>query len=214
MNFFSSDRASAVLAWVVGLTVGTASVLQAKTKVQVQSVQPPQHLEVCFSPDEPCAAKVIRFVQSAQESLDIAIFDITLNELVNEIIAKSQSKIPVRVIVDRRQAKGTHSLASKLSQAGIQVRIGSQKGVMHNKFIIMDHKMVQTGSFNYTLNASQNNSENQIYLTDPLVVGRYIKRFEQLWEKAKPFKIILEKNSQKKSKPPSSRKKKIRHSRH
>jgi phosphatidylserine/phosphatidylglycerophosphate/cardiolipin synthase-like enzyme len=152
-------------------------------------VKTPVDLEICFSPDEPCEAKLVKFVDSAQTSIDIAIFDINLGGLVNHIIAKAKT-VPVRMLVDRRQAKtDPHSAVAILLRAGIPLRFGTQRGIMHNKFVIVDgrtdHAMMETGSFNQTHGAAYSNNENQIYLASPKVLDRYKKRFEKIWSEGR-----------------------------
>jgi phosphatidylserine/phosphatidylglycerophosphate/cardiolipin synthase-like enzyme len=148
-----------------------------------QMTKAPEDLEVCFSPDERCDRKIVKFVASAQSSLDIAIYDVNLGSLVDLIIEKSKT-IPVRMVVDRRQAKEKASAVPRLIAAGVNIRYGKQRGsgIMHNKFVLVDGKMVETGSFNETNHASFYNNENQIYLANPKIVERYRKRFETLWD--------------------------------
>lgn len=143
-------------------------------------VKPPVADELCFTPDDPCDIKLVKFINGAKTTLDIAIFDINLDKLVNELILQSK-KIPVRILVDRREAKGGHSLVPLLIKAGVQVRYGHQRGIMHNKFVIVDGKMIETGSFNYTNGAAFKNNENQIYLATPALVEKYKSRFEKIW---------------------------------
>ena len=142
----------------------------------------PEDLEVCFSPEEHCDRKLVKFIDSAQISLDIAIFDVNLNSLVTLVIQKSK-KIPVRMLVDRGQAQTKNSAVPRLIAAGVNVRYGRQHGtgIMHNKFVIVDGKWLETGSFNETNHASFYNNENQIYLSNPKVLDRYKKRFELIW---------------------------------
>ncbi|MGZ3775108.1 MAG: phospholipase D-like domain-containing protein [Pseudobdellovibrionaceae bacterium] len=147
------------------------------------SIQAPVENEVCFSPDEHCDVKLYKFIQSAKTSIDVAIFDVTLDKFVHELLVAAQ-KIPVRIIVDKRQAEGKRSLVSTLIKAGANVRYGKQRGIMHDKFTILDGKMLETGSFNYTNHASAANQENQIYLSTPSVVERYKVRFERMWKEA------------------------------
>jgi phosphatidylserine/phosphatidylglycerophosphate/cardiolipin synthase-like enzyme len=154
-------------------------------RVDQAMVKPPQNLEVCFSPVEPCDTKLVKFIDTATASIDVAVFDITLDQVAHHLLVASK-KIPVRVVADRRQGKGQHSLVKTLVKGGVPVRFGRQRGVMHNKFTLIDGKAVETGSFNYTNNASENNNENQIYLFDPQVVERYKKRFEEIWAEADP----------------------------
>jgi phosphatidylserine/phosphatidylglycerophosphate/cardiolipin synthase-like enzyme len=147
-----------------------------------ETVKTPVADETCFAPDEPCDAKLTKFVQSAQKSLDIAIFDFNLDKLVHEILVQSK-KVRVRLVVDRKQAKGgdRNTLAPVLIRAGAQVKYGHQRGIMHNKFIIVDGKMLETGSFNFTNGAAFKNNENQVYLATPSIIERYQMRFEKLW---------------------------------
>ena len=146
-------------------------------------VSAPIDNETCFSPDEPCDIKLVKFVESAKVSLDIAIYDINLDQLVHAILVQSK-KISVRLVVDKKQAHGSHSSVSLLRKAGVQLRFGHQRGIMHNKFSIIDGKRLETGSFNYTGHAATANQENQMYLSTPSVVGKYVERFEKVWYSA------------------------------
>lgn len=147
------------------------------------AVKAPVENEVCFSPDEHCDVKLYKLIQTAEKSIDIAIYDINIDKLVHEVLVASK-KIPVRIVVDKRQSKGDHSLVPLLIKAGAKVRYGKQRGIMHDKFTIIDGKVVETGSFNYTNHASVANQENQVYLTTPIIVDRYKVRFEKIWNEA------------------------------
>jgi len=148
-------------------------------------VAAPKPNEVCFAPVDPCDQKLLAFVKTARKSLDVAIYDINLDQLVHQLAVASKS-IPVRVVVDQRQSKGSHSLVGLLVKAGVQVKYGHQRGIMHNKFTVLDNAMVEAGSFNYTHHASEANNENQVYLNTPEIVSRYKARFEQIWADGKP----------------------------
>jgi phosphatidylserine/phosphatidylglycerophosphate/cardiolipin synthase-like enzyme len=154
-------------------------------RIDAALIKAPVDEEVCFPPVETCDVKLVKFIDSAQKSLDIAIYDINRDEIVHHILVQSK-KIPVRMVVDRRQAKGDHSLVPTLIKGGIQVKYGHQRGIMHNKFTIVDGRMIETGSFNYTNNATENSNENQVYLAKPAIVERYKQRFEAIWREGDP----------------------------
>lgn len=158
---------------------------KVQDSIDFQTTKTPQDNEVCFSPDEACDFKLVKFVDSAQKSIDVAVYDINRDQLVHHLLVQAK-KIPVRIVVDQRQAKGPHSLVSTLIKAGANIRYGRQRGIMHNKFVIIDGKMIETGSFNYTNHASEANNENQVYLANPAIVERFKNRFEEIWAKAKP----------------------------
>ncbi|MFM8268606.1 MAG: phospholipase D-like domain-containing protein [Pseudomonadota bacterium] len=140
--------------------------------------------DICFSPTESCDEKLIRFIRSAEKSLDVAVFDVTHPQIVHEILVATK-KIPVRILVDKRQSLGEHSLVSLLVRAGAQVKVGHQRGIMHHKFVVLDQKAVETGSFNFTINASFKNQENQVYLSDPVFVKRFLRQFEIMWSEGR-----------------------------
>ena len=57
-------------------------------------------------------------------------------------------------------------------------------GLMHNKFAIIDGKILLTGSFNWTLAADQKNEENLLIIEDRKVIKAYQKRFEYLYRRS------------------------------
>ncbi len=184
------------LFWTAAL-IGTAPLAQAgrgsgaeklaklvSDTVDEARIKPPVDKEVCFSPDDRCDLKLVKFIDSASKSIDVAVFDINLDQLVHHLLVQAR-KIRVRVLVDRRQAHGRHSLVSTLVRGGVPVRYGKQRGVMHHKFTVVDGKRLETGSFNYTNHAYRANQENQLYLDDPRMVESYVKAFEKAWAQGK-----------------------------
>ena len=170
-----------------GLGRFIASVFNSTENKEIQSREA-QNLEVCFSPDGGCDDKLVKFIQSAKKSIDISIFDFNLDQVAHEVLVASK-RIPVRVLADRRQAHGHSSLIPTLIKGGVQVKYGKQRGIMHNKFTIIDGMKLETGSFNYTNPAATKNNENQIYIFDSPTVEKYARRFEEIWEQGVEAKL-------------------------
>jgi hypothetical protein len=63
---------------------------------------------VCFSPVEKCDTILVNFIKSATDSLDIAIYSLTLSS-VSQAIIEMDKKVTVRVIVDKGQSSGSTS---------------------------------------------------------------------------------------------------------
>jgi cardiolipin hydrolase len=53
---------------------------------------------------------------------------------------------------------------------------------MHDKFAIIDKRLVITGSFNWTVQAVLNNQENLLFISEPSIANRYLFEFNKLWE--------------------------------
>jgi mitochondrial cardiolipin hydrolase len=52
---------------------------------------------------------------------------------------------------------------------------------MHHKFVVIDGRLLVTGSFNWTRQAIMGNRENLIVTDLPELVSSYLSEFEQLW---------------------------------
>ena len=52
---------------------------------------------------------------------------------------------------------------------------------MHNKFAIIDNRILLTGSYNWTFSANHRNDENLMVIDDPEIIARYQNQFEKLW---------------------------------
>ncbi len=144
----------------------------------------PKDDETCFAPDEPCSAKLVKFIQSAKESIDIAIFEFT-DENLGKAIAQAAERIPVRLVVNPKLMHDPKEAFAIVINSRAKIKKGKQKGIMHNKFTLVDGKRMETGSYNYTRRAGNDNQENQLYLSNPGIVNRYKERFEKMWREGK-----------------------------
>ena len=90
-------------------------------------------------------------------------------------------RVKIRIITDHAGANQLASQIESFHKNSIPVRTHIGNGLMHNKFIILDKKVIITGSFNFTTSAIVDNHEN-VVVTDQLdIVGQYVSRFEKLW---------------------------------
>jgi phosphatidylserine/phosphatidylglycerophosphate/cardiolipin synthase-like enzyme len=55
---------------------------------------------------------------------------------------------------------------------------------MHDKFMIVDKKIVATGSYNWTTNATDYNDENLIIITSDSTAAAYNNEFNRIWDSA------------------------------
>ena len=63
--------------------------------------------------------------------------------------------------------------------ACIPVLMNKKHKIEHNKFAVFDDVHIVSGSYNWTTNASKNNSENCLFFNQPN--KEYSHRFEYLW---------------------------------
>lgn len=142
--------------------------------------------EVYFSPEGHTQDRIIKAIDASNSSIDLAIYSFTALEIKSAFERAKQRGVKIRIIADRMQAKGSHSVVQTLLDEGFNIKIthGIGRGIMHNKFCIFDKRLLFTGSYNWTLNAEENNYENAIFISDPETIAQYQKEFDRIWAPA------------------------------
>lgn len=145
-------------------------------------------IAVYFSPNGGAAATVVDAINSAHKTLDVAIFSITQKDIVKALIAADKRGVRVRIILDSEQANGKYSSATYLARAGMSVWTNPDQTI-HNKYSIVDGKMILTGSFNYSTSADLYNAENLLVIVGkPRLARAYAANFETLMKSAIRYK--------------------------
>ncbi|MGI9462256.1 MAG: phospholipase D-like domain-containing protein [Alphaproteobacteria bacterium] len=135
-----------------------------------------------FTPSKNCEDNLVAFLQSAEKTIDIAIYAITNKKITDAIKTINRKKIRLRILADKLQASHKSSRVMELYDSKIRIRVHSVYRIQHNKYVVIDGKKVMTGSFNFTESASKRNAENCVFISqNPVAVGQYQKNFEKLW---------------------------------
>ena len=133
-----------------------------------------------FCPEDHCALRVISWINRANSSIDLAIYSFTHDDISRALINAYNKGVKVRVIMEERNVD-KYSEYGKLVKAGIPVKLDENSALMHNKFMIIDGKVVLTGSFNYTNSADKRNDENLVVIASPQVAESYEEEFNEMW---------------------------------
>lgn len=153
-------------------------------------------VQACFSPLGKCSNHLVRELSQAQKEILVAVYAFTSEELAWALAKARQRGVKVQVVLDQEfDATNESSKRLLLEQQGVPVRRVSGlstpnrergAGLMHQKFAVIDHKVVLTGSYNWTVSADKFNDENLLIFRDagPLA-DDYRKEFLRLWEKKK-----------------------------
>jgi phosphatidylserine/phosphatidylglycerophosphate/cardiolipin synthase-like enzyme len=142
--------------------------------------------EVYFSPGGSLRQRLVRAIEASRQTIDIAVYNFTANELARALYAARDRGVHVRILVDREMAEEGVVIRA-LRRNGLAVRsLGvPQQSLMHNKFAVFDDRLVATGSYNWTNSAERANYENLVVLDEPEVVSRFQREFIRLWREAK-----------------------------
>ena len=113
------------------------------------------------------------------------MYYLTSREIAQELVKAKDRNVNVRIVLDQSQETQNYSKSRYLIKRDFEVKYHTGPGLMHNKFAIIDGKVLITGSFNWTPTADQKNEENLLIMTDKDLIKKYQERFEYLWGRSR-----------------------------
>jgi len=137
--------------------------------------------EVYFSLSDNPQKEIIKNINQAEIYINIAMYTFTDQEIALSLTNAQKRGVKVRVYLDRSQIESTYSISRLLVQKGIKVRISTNNYIMHNKFAIIDNRLLLTGSYNWTAAANNKNDENLLVIDDPEIIEIFQHQFVNLW---------------------------------
>jgi phosphatidylserine/phosphatidylglycerophosphate/cardiolipin synthase-like enzyme len=165
---------------------------QVKDAIAQQSLSVPvsgklQHagaVTVGFSPGN-AESLVVQVINSAKQgsTLDLAAYEFTSKPIAEAVRAAHQRGAVVRVLVDQERLAGKYNAGTYLANNRVPLKASNSRyKIFHHKFVIVDGRTVQTGSYNYTTAAAKSNAENVLVMWEAKeVASAYTKEFERLW---------------------------------
>lgn len=138
-----------------------------------------------FSPDDPCEAVLLAFVQTAKTGVRVADYSFNLTQLVDILINQHAAGIDVQLVLDRSQAAGKSErpIVAELRAAGVPLVVGTsdKHRIMHQKFLVIDGVSVLSGSYNFTHTASLESNYFDI-IQNPLRAEAFTAAWQRIWD--------------------------------
>lgn len=146
--------------------------------------------------DREIQTQVRQVLSSAKFAIRIAMFSLNEDSLFRLLCHKAESdKIEVEILLDARQYEQNKNILTssitRLENSGGSVFLyentqGSFAN-MHHKFCIIDDKILITGSYNWTNNASKYSDENIVIINDVTAAFQFGEKFNALKNSAKLY---------------------------
>ena len=150
------------------------------------SVPATGEIDVGFSPGGTAELVVVSAIRASRQNIRVAAYSFTSKVIAKELVEAHKRGIDVQVVLDKSQLSERYTSATFLANAGIPVRIDSEHAIQHNKYIVVDGRHLQTGSFNYTSSAASRNAENVILMwNSPSLAGVYLRNWNEHWAHAR-----------------------------
>jgi phosphatidylserine/phosphatidylglycerophosphate/cardiolipin synthase-like enzyme len=140
--------------------------------------------QVAFSPHGGATELVVKTIVGARRSIRMAAYVFTSEPIAAALIEAHHRGVEIRLVVDGKESARGSNAIGRVAQSGIEVRADWHYATMHDKFIVVDGRAVEEGSFNYTSAAEKRNAENVVVLQNRKVAEQYVQEWQKLWEES------------------------------
>jgi phosphatidylserine/phosphatidylglycerophosphate/cardiolipin synthase-like enzyme len=140
---------------------------------------------VVFTPEDPGLENaIIPIVRSAATSIRFLAFTFTDYPLADAMSQRAQAGVNVAGVFEKVGSETEAAELRTLFCRNVPVRQDGNPGFLHHKFIVVDERIVITGSMNYSTNAEESNDENVLIIDNGEIARLYLQEFERVWNLA------------------------------
>ncbi|MBI4351786.1 MAG: DUF1669 domain-containing protein [Elusimicrobia bacterium] len=140
--------------------------------------------DYAFSPRGGTEAAIVKAIDAARAEADVAMFTFTSGNIMAALRRASARGVAVKLMLFIGQ-KFPFADEAKAGRMDLRFKTGRlEQGQMHNKFAVLDGRLLINGSYNWTATAENSNTENTIFTMEPEYVKPYKAEFDKLYLKA------------------------------
>lgn len=125
-------------------------------------------------------AALIELIANAKVSINGAFYSVSSARIAQSLMAAHARGVRVRLVTDSDYFD-TRAI-KEIARCGIPVVGDGRRGLMHNKFAVIDDCIVWTGSFNLTDNSIERNNNNAIAIVSPELAAIFNSEFEEMFQ--------------------------------
>lgn len=124
---------------------------------------------------------LVEAVQRAQRSVDMAVYNLSLEDLADALVEAHRRGVRVRLVLD--DGAVDRNVPDRLRAAGIPIADdGDSDGLMHSKFMVIDEQEVWTGSANFTGASFYRDDNNLVRLVSAQAAENYTTEFNEMFD--------------------------------
>jgi hypothetical protein len=138
---------------------------------------------------ENIAERILQEISSAEQSVFIAVAWFTNKNIFDLLLQKAKHGCKVSVMVSKDEINENSYVDFERLNFGMSkvYKVGDRETkLMHNKFCVIDHNTVITGSYNWSYKAETNFENIVVTKGDTVLAEQFVKEFENIRTKFYP----------------------------
>jgi phosphatidylserine/phosphatidylglycerophosphate/cardiolipin synthase-like enzyme len=147
--------------------------------------QPTREVLVFYNHEKKLNREIIKLTQEADKFVYFSIYTFTRLDIKDALLAAKYRGLEVLGITDRKQTTDIElqrKIVKELRESGIEVLEHNHSAIMHTKMLITE-KAYASGSFNWTISATDSNDEVLEIGYDSKIRQQYEEIFHKLFKK-------------------------------
>lgn len=140
---------------------------------------PVTKIRAYFTPGHMVENAITEEIGTAKREIRVQAYSFT-NPVIVQALADAQVRgVDVMLLLDKSNRTQKYSAADYASHAGIPTLIDDRHAIAHNKIMIIDGKLVITGSYNFTRAAERSNAENIVIIESGPIAEKYLQNWQK-----------------------------------
>ncbi|OHD65028.1 MAG: hypothetical protein A2176_04575 [Spirochaetes bacterium RBG_13_51_14] len=125
---------------------------------------------------------LVSIINKAERYIYGAFYEVSSPRVVSALCAARTRGVDVKIVTEQNTMRKRGRVMGQFERAGVDVVTDNRRGLMHNKFAVIDGRYLWTGSYNPTVNDSEKNNNNAILIYSSLLAGIYRNEFMEMFE--------------------------------
>jgi phosphatidylserine/phosphatidylglycerophosphate/cardiolipin synthase-like enzyme len=117
-------------------------------------------ISVCFTPSPLCGCLIVESIQAAHKSILVQAYVFTSKPIQKALLDAKKRGVAVKLILDKTESNNPF-----IASSHIDTWIDDTPRIAHNKIMLIDDKLIITGSYNFSKSASKN-AENVLFIAN------------------------------------------------
>ncbi len=142
-----------------------------------------------FSPKGGCVDAIVQQLSRAKKEVLILARSFACETLAKALLDVKMRGVRVTVVLDRQNEKDPTSDLHRFSEQGLAPSLDTHFTCCHDNLILIDSRVVITGSFDFTRQAEEENSDSLLIVTGhAALIQEYRKHFQEVKAHAQEYR--------------------------
>jgi len=124
---------------------------------------------------------LVGLIGKAERYVHAAFYEVSAPAVVEALCRARGRGVEVQLVIETDTLKKRGKVMRRFEDAGIEVVTDARRGLMHNKFAVVDGTWLWNGSYNATLNDAWKNNNNALAIRSPGLAEIYEAEFTEMF---------------------------------